>query len=985
MITAPADFKSAIESGNRDYQILASITLESGTVLSLTNEHIWSSGFSHEDFLCSSADILEIGTAIVNKITLIINNMDESYSLYDFTDAVVTVQLGLKPDEESAVSYITKATGFIVDTADYNGTLITLTCLDKMALFDQQAVSALTYPATAYDVVDEACTACGVTLGVQSFSGDTTQIPLAPTEGVTYRQMLSWIGQMVGCCWRINTAGELMPLWYDLTTLGQFWDGGTFAYTASDALDGGTFLYTDGDSADGGTFTEQAGIFQISYTASNNVAVDDTLITGVTIFVQNDTQDDDAQAAYTEHSTGTDGFRIQIVNNPEITEDNVSAILSTLASRLIGMRYRKGQMLHLSDPRLEAGDVFVFTDAKGYSYPMICSQTIFTVGAYQTTVSSSETPARNSSQRFSSAMNNTVEIYNTVRREKTSRETAETLLQQAIDGKPGLYMSTESDGLGGTIYILHDKPVKTDSTILWKMSSEAFGVSTNGGTSYNAGLTADGTVIAQRLYAETITAGILQSADYAYTSGYYSDAGMIVDLNSKIIRSPKFAITSNGELYAKDATLSGLIKLGQLTEDMQAYTQIDYHSMQMIDKDSNTFFYVSDLRDSTGYASLTETFTGDGSTTTFYVSLTPSSVTSVTVNGSAAVYIQNNDAFIFSPTPANGDSIVISYKTTSAWAKAYTLGLRGVGTVGGMSVVEGASGVASAFASHAEGYATSASGVYSHAEGYLSIASGTYSHAEGDHCEASKKGTHAEGVYTQAIGIYAHAQNMQTIASGSASHAEGAYTTASGDASHAQNYETIAASDYQTVIGKYNISDSSDVYAFIIGNGTASNARSNALTVDWNGNIRASGSVYGANLQAGSSTDTTNSSVIAANTSRIISLAVNTNGWSGIYNSTGSKWMVGYNGTSVYLDGGVALYDRGAFTGDLNSSDIPVGIYQLSTQGSASNMPTDTSYSDFMQLPHYGAQIIVRSNKFMWRNRTGSPAAWNPWRTVTYT
>jgi hypothetical protein len=46
------------------------------------------------------------------------------------------------------------------------------------------------------------------------------------------------------------------------------------------------------------------------------------------------------------------------------------------------------------------------------------------------------------------------------------------------------------------------------------------------------------------------------------------------------------------------------------------------------------------------------------------------------------------------------------------------------------------------------------------------------------------------------------------------------------------------------VIGKYNILDtvSKESNAFIIGNGT-SDLRSNALTVDWNGNLKAAGSV----------------------------------------------------------------------------------------------------------------------------------------------
>lgn len=45
-----------------------------------------------------------------------------------------------------------------------------------------------------------------------------------------------------------------------------------------------------------------------------------------------------------------------------------------------------------------------------------------------------------------------------------------------------------------------------------------------------------------------------------------------------------------------------------------------------------------------------------------------------------------------------------------------------------------------------------------------------------------------------------------------------------------------AASDYQAVLGKYNVADSSDAYALIVGNGTAA-TRSNAFTVAWDGSI----------------------------------------------------------------------------------------------------------------------------------------------------
>lgn len=44
--------------------------------------------------------------------------------------------------------------------------------------------------------------------------------------------------------------------------------------------------------------------------------------------------------------------------------------------------------------------------------------------------------------------------------------------------------------------------------------------------------------------------------------------------------------------------------------------------------------------------------------------------------------------------------------------------------------------------------------------------------------------------------------------------------------------------------GKYNIEDTSSIYADIIGNGTSNTARSNAATVDWSGNAWFAGDVY---------------------------------------------------------------------------------------------------------------------------------------------
>lgn len=205
------------------------------------------------------------------------------------------------------------------------------------------------------------------------------------------------------------------------------------------------------------------------------------------------------------------------------------------------------------------------------------------------------------------------------------------------------------------------------------------------------------------------------------------------------------------------------------------------------------------------------------------------------------------------------------------------------------SHAEGSVTVASGNASHAEGQGSVASGQCAHAEGYNATAMGNSSHAEGrgsndvptditistsndviidawettkfnlakdDQCHTEGNNTlaldscdHAEGYQTIASGGYSHSEGYQTKALRIATHAEGYNTTANGAYSHVEGVGTLASGTNQHVQGKYNIEDAASDYAHIVGNGTSS-ARSNAHTLDWDGNawfagdIRVGGTSY---------------------------------------------------------------------------------------------------------------------------------------------
>ena len=197
---------------------------------------------------------------------------------------------------------------------------------------------------------------------------------------------------------------------------------------------------------------------------------------------------------------------------------------------------------------------------------------------------------------------------------------------------------------------------------------------------------------------------------------------------------------------------------------------------------------------------------------------------------------------------------------------------------------EGQSSIASGAQSHAEGLKTKANSAQAHAEGNATIALGNQSHAEGNNTQAGIYKTNEEGLYvnkdgnvlenqedisvrvilghqshtegsgTKAVHDRGHAEGQNTIA-GYNSHAEGNGSEAQGtshaeglntkatNVSHAEGYGTVASGAYQHTQGKFNIEDTENKFAHIIGNGLSNDKRSNAHTVDWDGNAWFAGDV----------------------------------------------------------------------------------------------------------------------------------------------
>lgn len=242
---------------------------------------------------------------------------------------------------------------------------------------------------------------------------------------------------------------------------------------------------------------------------------------------------------------------------------------------------------------------------------------------------------------------------------------------------------------------------------------------------------------------------------------------------------------------------------------------------------------------------------------------------------------------------------------------------------------------------------------------------GTNSVTIGDNCEASAEDSYAEGRYTVASGYY--------------SHAEGNYTTASGMASHAEGTVTIANHASQHVFGEYNVADASSEnsysrgnYIEIVGNGTASNATSNARTLDWSGNERLKGTLY-----IGCNADNSGGTEVAAKTNATTSIAglmsaTDKTKLDGIATGANKPVILTYN-TSTWNDFITAYTSGATIYCYVEADDNEYRIAQLTYV----NDMTNPTFAQFQYYRARGSKITSSSCDQLFQYSLNSTEGWS--------
>ena len=564
-------FKNEQNNDNRNYLKYADITLTDGTVINLTNADFWSNGMKFEDSV-SDDNTFNIGSANINTLNLSINNFDGKYTDYDFTDATVICYVGieLEPEDTSAlldttgdkildttgseiivhknalIEKIRICTMTVIDTPYQNTTIIELECEDNMRKFDRDySASKLKYPATRKQIIQDACKVCGVTLDTLNFYQDSYQIPARPDdEALTFRQVIAWTCQ-IGCQYaRCDKYGRLTIKWYD---------------------------------------TEITDANRVAINSTNGFTpnLDDVVITGVQVteYLESTSTDEEASS----YLYGEEGYVLKISENKLIPQGTGEVVANIIGEKCVGMSFRPFETECLTDIVLEAGDAVLITDRKGNKYKSFLTNVVLQPGSFEQISCNAESAARNSSKTYSLVTQAAVDARKSVWRERTTREQALQEFKDRLDNSTGVYTTVQTQQDGSQIFYLHDKPTLAESQAVWKMTAEAWGVSTDGGQTWNGGMTVDGDTIVRILNAVGVNADWINAGSITVTD---TDGSIIfsVDMDTGTVTLDGSCVTIGGK--SLDEKIEDVENMAALARNMTIQLDNDYQGVP-VDSDGN--------------------------------------------------------------------------------------------------------------------------------------------------------------------------------------------------------------------------------------------------------------------------------------------------------------------------------------------------------------------------------------------------------------
>jgi hypothetical protein len=514
MINVSNEYKSIIDGNNREFTFKLVFTFADGTSLTVDDKRkLMSPGLSY-DGATSSTGSFDIGSAIITKMDISLNNKDGEFDAYTWKGASVVVYVGLVLSDHTEVL---KVGTYYVDKAVNGGVTKVIKCLGALSLMDKDFATSSAFPSTVYQAYYDACTTCGVLPAETSIECGTLAVEEKP-DGVTCREIAGYAAMLSGGVVCEDPNGKIYIKHYDSTVVKS-----------------------------------------ISRISSRSIEETDITITGI-------------QASYGDevYQSGTEDYALTITDNPLISSADSAEAAAKAALKNLSAPFRPLTITSTLDPALQPGDrVEVITGGK--TYTTYATSVKWTLNGGMTVTCGAKTESDQSSDRYGAVSKTIItSISKQVANEAINAYDLEaTQLNAILTNAMGFYETTETLEDGSQIKYVHDKPELADSQIIYKRTVDGFGYSTDGGQTYTSGWTADGNILAKVLTVIGIDADWIRTGDLtvggtsANADGsiavYDTDNNIICQINKDGFRAIIGAIAGwvldTNELRSEDGTV----------------------------------------------------------------------------------------------------------------------------------------------------------------------------------------------------------------------------------------------------------------------------------------------------------------------------------------------------------------------------------------------------------------------------------------------
>ena len=460
-----------------------------------------------------SGNQIELGSAISSELTMKLWNDGGKFDGFAFEGAELYVRLGIKL-EDTTTEYIPIGY-YTVDEPPRKLSTISIKALDRMARFDRVYDSSMTYPASLYQILSDACAKCNVPLATpdSDLLNSAYSPATRPTEdGITYHQIIIWIAELTGSCAWIDWDGKLRLSWYESCST---------QITADDRI-------------------------------SSDMQENDITITGVQI-----TANDEGKTVYL---SGSDTYALCIEGNL-LAQDNLQSVAKALGDQLIGFTYRPYNCQARGLPHLWQMECISYVDAAGITHPSIINQHTYTYNGKSTIAAKGETTQRNGYATSAPLTSKERAILERMKaqtnRKLSAMQQAALELNETMANSMGLYSTTTVNPDMSVTAYWHDKPTLEDSQYIYTRNAGGYAWTDSGWNDgepvWQYGVTKDGIAILNVLHVYKLTADYLDVRGLTVTNASGTETLKIspqgdVSLNVKSLSITGNQVATQGDL-----------------------------------------------------------------------------------------------------------------------------------------------------------------------------------------------------------------------------------------------------------------------------------------------------------------------------------------------------------------------------------------------------------------------------------------------------